>query len=141
MAQRRQQQQPASPDLAKATPGVEPLEEVVAVDDDLDDDDDGAFDGPVGRSPQPFANGEVTNTSNFFGSAPDERPEPQSMVLDKGIEVADAQPTSNIVRVVEDIGPIFLGRKRPIELKKGVAYRVDDDIYDYLQNRNMIYGA
>lgn len=126
-----------------ASPVVEEVSEVEEVVDetfgsaepveDFEDDED--YGDAPGPSPQPVANGNVTRTSNFFGHN-----EEGSQVHDRGIEVVEAQPNTNVVRVNEDVGPIFLGRRRQLALKKGVAYKVDSDIYDYLSSRGLIYG-
>lgn len=145
-------QSPQSPDIEPVTEVVQTPDESFAdgaipvdedgneIDLDMDDDDD-AFgteeprNTPQAGAPQQVANGEVTRTSNFFGHN-----EEGSMVQDRGIEVVDHQRDTSIVRVIEDVGPVFLGRRRQLALKKGVAYKVDADIYEYLSSRNLILG-
>jgi hypothetical protein len=152
----RRAQQPQSPDIEPVSEVVQTVDETFAggavpVDDegneidldlgeDEDEDDDDDY-GSVERntpqpgSPQPVANGDVTRTSNFFGHNKE-----GSMVQDRGIEVVERDLDTNIVRVIEDVGPIFLGRRRQLQLLKGVAYKVDSDILQYLRERNLVMG-
>jgi hypothetical protein len=123
MAQRTQQVTPTETD------GVQVVDDVV---EEIDPEFDITPEPLQPETKQPYVNGEMATTASFFG---------ESQVEDRGIQVVELEPNADyIVRVTEDVGPIFLGRRRKLALEKGKAYKVDPDIYEYLSSRGLIYG-
>jgi hypothetical protein len=60
-------------------------------------------------------------------------------VQDLGPDVETRNGGLVIVRVVEDIGPVYYG-KNIIEMKRGRRYQVTQDIYDWLLSKKAVLG-
>jgi hypothetical protein len=76
----------------------------------------------------------MTTTKNFMGT--------EAAIVDEvedlGIVVVDPSEDDYVVRVIEDIGPVYYGSEL-VEMKKGHRYRVPPHIYEYLKDRDLLW--
>lgn len=66
---------------------------------------------------------------------------PEATVAYEQPTVVEPAEKTFIVRTNVDVGPIFYGRTdNPIEMKKGVKYRVPEHIFVYLMERDLVWS-
>ena len=75
----------------------------------------------------------MATTDSFF----DDRPATVNEIVDLGVVEIDQESETVIVRPIMDIGPVYYGRDRLIEMKKGRQYRVPQDIARYVRERKL----
>lgn len=117
-----------------ASSKVQEVAEVV--EDNIMDEDDYSNEvaAKVGEMPEAEAGSKTTSTSNFMG----EEPVIVDEIEDLGLVVLDPEVDEHIVRVVDDVGPVFYGSER-VELKRGHKYRVPPHIYRYLKDKDLLW--
>jgi hypothetical protein len=109
---------------------------VDVVEDNIMDEDDysSEVNHAIGEMPEAEAGSKTTSTANFMGA----EPELVDEIEDLGVITPEAESDSYIVRVVEDIGPIYHGSEL-VDLKKGHKYRVPPHIHRYLSDRDLLW--
>lgn len=117
-------------------PAASTVEEVDEVMDTVMDEDDytDEIEHAISGMPEAEPGSKTTSTANFMG----EEPEIVDEIEDLGVVVVDPDAEGYIVRVTQDVGPVFYGAER-IELKKGHRYRVPPHIHQYLSKRDLLW--
>lgn len=130
--------------------GAEEVEEFVP----FDDDDvhafvpyNGADVGDVDASELAEIEAEMSTTGNFMGGTPTATALRPRQVTDAGPTIVQQLPDVEevdtgyrIVRVNQDIGPVYYGSDTVIQFEKNKRYRVPTYIYDWLAVRDLIWG-
>lgn len=84
------------------------------------------------------APGTMTTTNNFMNGSGN-----ASGIEEVEVEIIDNGPRMRQVRVIDDIGPVYIGagrHRKIVEMKQGTLYSVPEDIYSYLQYRRVLVG-
>lgn len=116
-------------------PKVQEVEEVV--EDFIVDEDDysSEFAAAVDdEAPEEVDTSSLTSTSNFMNA----QPEIVDEIVDLGVVVKEPEASSYVVRVIEDVGPVYYGPEL-VELKRGRRYRVPAHIHRYLSDRSLLW--